>query len=155
MITGHVPAVRLLAGDSAGRVVVVVPAGGILEGRGDTAAASPARGPAAAARVPAEALVGGPGSDRGAARRDPARRASQPADDGDPGYGTALASRHRSPPLGGKVRHRQTGRSAIHRKVSGLVLRLASENPGWGYRRIQGELAGLGIRVAPSTVWER
>ena len=155
MITGHVPAVRLPADHAAGRVVVVVPAGGILEGRGDTAAASPARGPAAAARVPAEALVGGPGSDRGAARRDPARRASQPADDGDPGYGTALAPRHRSPPLGGKVRHRQTGRSAIHRKVSGLVLRLASENPGWGYRRIQGELAGLGIRVAPSTVWER
>jgi hypothetical protein len=103
MITGRVPAVRLLAGDSAGCVVVVVPAGGILEGRGDTAAASPARGAAAAARVPAEALVGGPGADRGAARRDPARRASQPADDGDPGYGTALASRHRSPPLGGKV----------------------------------------------------
>jgi hypothetical protein len=53
-----------------------------------------------------------------------------------------------------RSRHRQTGRPAIHRNVSGLVLRLASENPGWGYRRIQGELAGLGIGVAPSTVWE-
>jgi transposase InsO family protein len=34
-----------------------------------------------------------------------------------------------------------------------LVLRLASENSTWGYRRIHGELAGLGYQIAPSTVW--
>ncbi len=34
-----------------------------------------------------------------------------------------------------------------------LVLRLASENDTWGYRRIAGELQRLGIEVAPSTVW--
>jgi len=34
------------------------------------------------------------------------------------------------------------------------VLRLARENESWGYRRIHGELAGLGITVAPSTVWQ-
>jgi len=35
-----------------------------------------------------------------------------------------------------------------------VVLRLARENELWGYRRIHGELAGLGITVAPSTVWQ-
>jgi transposase InsO family protein len=34
-----------------------------------------------------------------------------------------------------------------------LVLRLASENPTWGYRRIHGELTTMGVRLAPSSVW--
>jgi putative transposase len=33
------------------------------------------------------------------------------------------------------------------------VLQLAKENPTWGYRRVHGELAGLGYMVAASTVW--
>ncbi|GGL57816.1 hypothetical protein GCM10014719_69060 [Planomonospora parontospora subsp. antibiotica] len=35
-----------------------------------------------------------------------------------------------------------------------LVLRLARKNSSWGYRRIHGELAALGVTVAASTVWE-
>ena len=35
-----------------------------------------------------------------------------------------------------------------------LVLEMARDNPGWGYRRIHGELAGLGYKPAPSTVWQ-
>ena len=48
----------------------------------------------------------------------------------------------------------RTGRPATRRRIKTLVLRLARENPEWGYRRIHGELAGLGIKVAASTVWE-
>ena len=48
----------------------------------------------------------------------------------------------------------RTGRPATRRNIRALVRRLARENPDWGYRRIHGELAGLGIKVAASTVWE-
>jgi transposase len=48
----------------------------------------------------------------------------------------------------------KTGRPATRRNIRALVLRLARENPGWGYRRIHRELAGLGVKVAASTAWE-
>ena len=48
----------------------------------------------------------------------------------------------------------KTGRPATRRNIRALVLRLARENPGWGYRRIHGELAGLGVKIAASRVWE-
>ena len=54
-----------------------------------------------------------------------------------------------------RVSHRgRSGRPPVHRNVRSVVLRLAGENESWGYRRIHGELAGLGITVAPSTVWQ-
>ena len=48
------------------------------------------------------------------------------------------ASRRGRPPIGGEIRE--------------LVLRLARENPRWGYQRIVGELNGLGIAASATTV---
>jgi transposase len=48
----------------------------------------------------------------------------------------------------------RTGRPATRRNIQALIRRLARENPEWGYRRIHGELAGLGVSIAASTVWE-
>jgi putative transposase len=50
--------------------------------------------------------------------------------------------------------HRR-GRPAVGTEVCALVLRLARENPTWGYRRIHGELCRLGHkdRIGASTVW--
>ena len=52
-----------------------------------------------------------------------------------------------------RSRRGRPGRPRLCRNVRSVVLRLARENESWGYRRIHGELAGLGITVAPSTVW--
>ena len=49
------------------------------------------------------------------------------------------------------VRMSRRGRTPTCRNIRS-VLRLARENESWGYRRIHGELATLGVTVAPSTV---
>ena len=51
-------------------------------------------------------------------------------------------------------RRGRSGRPPTRRNVRSVVLRLARENESWGYRRVHGELAALGITVAPSTVWQ-
>jgi putative transposase len=50
-------------------------------------------------------------------------------------------------------RRHSTGGRRTPPQLRSLVLRLAAENSSWGYRRIHGELAGLGYRIAASTVW--
>jgi putative transposase len=48
--------------------------------------------------------------------------------------------------------HRR-GRPTVTAETRALVLRLARENPTWGYRRVHGELCRLGYKIGASTVW--
>lgn len=49
---------------------------------------------------------------------------------------------------------RRPGRPSTGTSVKALIARMARENPAWGHRRIQGELARLGYAIAASTVRE-
>ncbi|MEU3283104.1 integrase core domain-containing protein [Streptomyces antibioticus] len=51
-------------------------------------------------------------------------------------------------------RPKRPGRPPTVRSIRILILRLVQENPSWGYRRVHGELATLGIKIAASTIWE-
>jgi hypothetical protein len=51
-------------------------------------------------------------------------------------------------------RPKRGGRPRTVHSIRVLVLRLARENPSWGYRRLHGDLLVLGVKVAAFTVWE-
>ena len=46
----------------------------------------------------------------------------------------------------------RTGRPRTSQEIRDLVLRLAGENPAWGYRRVHGQLTWLGYQVSQATV---
>jgi len=123
------------------------------QGRRDPGASPPARRPAASDRQTPPC----------AARPDVPRRPPAPTTKTDAAEAVPIVSpdtvlrwhrdllRHRHATAS---RPKRPGRPPTVRSIKRLVLRLAEENTSWGYRRVHGELAALGIKVAPSTVWK-
>jgi hypothetical protein len=119
-------------------------------------------------------VAGAPARERGAApeRRPGAVRAR------GPGLVRGAHAIHPAPALGGGLsgnascdtaglapqarraqkydtsRRRQPGRPAAARSIARLTVRLAHENPLWGYRRVYGDLTKLSLTIAPSTIYE-
>ena len=76
---------------------------------------------------------------------------------GDPGDTPRLAL-----PAGRKLvarkrdytNRRRPGRPSTAAAIRELVIGMATDNPAWGHRRVQGELVKLGHQIAASTVWQ-
>jgi putative transposase len=54
----------------------------------------------------------------------------------------------------GYTSRRRPGRPSTATAIRKLVIRIATDNPRWGHRRVQGELVKLGHPIAASTVWQ-
>src|SRR6266516_2590032 len=122
--------------------------------RRDLDPAPPTRRSATAAATPPERELGGPGPARDPARRDTASAAPGAAVAGHPGHDRALAPRPRRPPLGRQVHARQERPACDPPQHQCPGPAAGPREPRMGYRRIHGELAGLAVKIAASTVWE-
>ena len=153
MIADHVPVVRVPPDNTGRRVAAAVPPWGDMENRGDLDPAPPAHHPAAAVSASPEAELGGSGP-----AGDPARRDTEgaPAQDAAAGHPETILRWHRD-----IVRRRWAARSRrgkTGRPPAGTLRPWSSGWPGrtpnGGIAGIHGELAGLGVKLAASTVWE-
>ena len=109
---------------------------------------------AAASAVPPEGDLGGPGPAGDSARRDTESASPRAAVAGHSGHDPALAPRHRPPPLDRQVHARQDRQAGDPPEHQGPGPPAGPRKPQLGYRRIHGELAGLGVKIAASTAWE-
>jgi putative transposase len=154
MITDHVPAVRLPPDHAGVPVAAAIPARGGAEDRGDLDPAPAGRHPAAPSGAPPaagradRALLAALFGVLPRARRQRLWLLVTP--DTIMRWHRGIARRRGA----ARSRRGRPGRPATRRNITAPVLRLARENPGWGCRRIHGELAGLGVKVAASTAGE-
>ena len=125
-----------------------------MEDRRDLDPASPARRTATTAAAPHEAGLGGPGTHGDPAQRDTESPPPRAATAGHPGHDPALAPRHRPPSLDRQVNPRQDRPTGHPPEHQGLGLAADPRKLRLGLPRIHGELAGLGVGVSASTVWE-
>ncbi len=155
MMAGHAAPTGLPRRDQRLRVTAPAAREQSGQGRGDSGVTTPDHRPGAptgrhsAAVLPRRPGVprstAAPASDQGASSfRLPVRPETVLRRHRD-----LLARRHVA-----RSRPKRPGRPRTVRSIRLLVLRLARENPTWGYRRIHGQLLVLGIKVAASTVWQ-
>ena len=154
-MVGRVAAAGLPGCDQYLRDVAAAGADRSGQGRRDPRAPSPDHGAAASPRPGQGTVHSGRQSVAGrVTARPPARvlgrmRLPMRPDTVLRWHRDVLARRHAT-----ASRPKRRSRPPTVRSIRLLALRLARENPGWGYRRIHGELPVLGVAMAASTVWK-